>query len=84
MLRKKSNVFTLQVHTEITPGNKVCILSMLEALKLILSITMSTSFELVQLENPQLVEKLIRKLLMVFYMQGTLETNVSRLLFKAG
>ena len=84
MLRKKLKVFTSQVHKEMTPVNKSCILSMFGALKLSLSNITSTFLEMVQLEISQLVEKLIGKLLMVFCMRKKLETNVSFLLSRTG
>ena len=85
MLQKKLNVFTSQVHKEMTSGIKGSILSMLGALKLILNNIISTFLETVQLEISQLVEKLIRKLLMVFYIYRRRWTFLkSGLLSRAG
>ena len=56
--------FIKKWHQEI----KGCIFSMLTTLRLVLSNKMSTFLETVQVEISQLVEKLIRKLLTVFYM----------------
>ena len=72
--------FIKKLHQEI----KAWILSMLTALKLILSNIMSTFLETVQLEISQLVEEVIKEAIDgLSHLQKTLETNVSMLLYSS-
>ena len=84
MLRRKLKVFTLQVHKEVTPGNKRLHFEHVRSLKAKLEQYNVNIFGDSPAEISQLVEKLIRRLLMVFCMQKKLETNVSLLLSRTG
>ena len=68
MLRKKLNVFTSQVHKEMTPGNKRLHFEHARSLKAILKQYNINIFRDGPARNLRLVEKLIKKLLMVFDM----------------
>ena len=66
MLRKKLNIFASQVYKEMTPGNKKLHFEHARSLKANLKQYDVNTLETVQLKISQLVEKFIRKLLMVF------------------
>ena len=66
--KKKLKVNAFQVHKKWHQEIKGNILSTPAAIRLILNNIISTVFETVQLEMSQLVQELIKKLLMVFHM----------------